>query len=312
MLVITGTLAYDYIMDFPGRFADHILPEQIHNINISFPVEKFAKRRGGTAGNVAYNLSLLKTKHILFSAAGKDFDEYAKEFRKHHISVEHVVIDSTKHTTTGFAMTDMSDNQIWGFFYGASEKMATLDVSTVTSKTDFVLVGPCGGPISIQFAKQCIDNNIPYMFDLGFVVTQLNKEELLLVTSGAKQIIGNDYEIHVLEEKIGDTSKLLEVKTVITTLGEKGAEISDKGKKYTIAVAKAKKVTDPTGAGDAWRAGFLAGYVKKLSIEDCGRLGSVVASFAVEEYGTQEHTFTLKDIQDRYTQTYDSLLQWEE
>ncbi len=147
MLIITGSIAYDYIMDFPGKFGDHILPDQLHNINLSFIVNRFEKRRGGTAGNVSYTLGLLSTPNVLFSTAGNDFEDYAKGFLKQGLDLEGVEIDQTTYTATGFAMTDKKDNQIWGFFYGAAEKNNTLQLSKIIKKVQgkkkesLVLVG---------------------------------------------------------------------------------------------------------------------------------------------------------------------------
>src|SRR5258706_13370298 len=151
MLIITGTIAYDYIMDFPGSFADHILPDQIHKINLSFIVNMFAKRRGGTAGNVSYNLALLTTPNILFSVAGKDFAEYKKSFPKSHVAdLDHVVVDEKNYTATGFAMTDKSNNQIWGYYYGAADGISSLNLQKVAKKNDIVLIGPSGAKGSMS------------------------------------------------------------------------------------------------------------------------------------------------------------------
>src|SRR5579871_3471839 len=170
MIVVTGSIAYDYIMDFPDQFSDHILPEKIHNINLSFIVDKFAKRRGGTAGNVSYALGLLKTPHTLFSVAGKDFAEYKKAFTKIGVSLKHVTLDKKDYTATGFAMTDKSSNQIWGYFYGAAKGIPELQLKKVAKKGDLVLIGPSGAAGSIGFVRQCIDLSIDYMLDRKSVV----------------------------------------------------------------------------------------------------------------------------------------------
>lgn len=308
MIIVTGTIAYDYIMDFPGSFGDHILPNQIHNINLSFAVDKFAKRRGGTAGNTSYTLNLLKTPHVFFSAAGKDFGEYKKHFEKIGIDVSKVLIDKSQYTSTGFAMTDKRDNQIWGYFFGASEKLLQLEIKKVAKKNDLVLVGPCGKSATTSFIKQCAEEGLKYMFDLGFTIIDIDKENLSYGISHALYVIGNDYEITLAKKKLKEWKKIVKVKTIITTFGEKGAFIEDKGVRLGIKSAKPKKVVDPTGAGDAWRAGFLAGIEKGFDIKTCGQMGSVAGSFAVEEYGTQEHRFTIKDFKNRYRQTYKSLL----
>lgn len=309
MIIVTGTLAYDYIMDFPGSFSDHILPHQIHNINLSFIVNKFAKMRGGTAGNVSYSLGLLKTPHILFSVAGKDFGEYKKAFQKLNISLHNVLIDKHNYTATGFAMTDKKDNQIWGYFYGATEKISDLKLKQIANKKDIVLIGPSGAKGSISFVRQCVDLGIKYMFDPGFILTQVNNNDLELGVRHAKYIVGNDYEISMIKNRIKNWKRLFRGKIIITTLGEKGSVIENKGSVHNIKAAKPKKVVDPTGAGDAYRAGLLAGIDKGSDLQTCGQMGAIAASFAIEHYGSQEHKFTIKEFKSRYRQTYNSLLQ---
>lgn len=308
MFIITGTVAYDYIMDFPGAFGDHILPEQIHKINLSFIVNKFARRRGGTAGNVSYSLALLKTKHMLFSYAGTDFEEYKGDFERLGIPVNNVKIDMNNYTSTGFAMTDKNDNQIWGYFYGASEKIPELKLSTVAKKSDLVLIGPAGAKGSMSLVRQCIKLKIPYMFDPGFILTQITDSDLKLGVSSAKYLIGNDYEIDLIKKRVKNFDKVTSDCVVITTLGSKGAIVSAESATYKIKPVKVKKAIDPTGAGDAWRSGFIAGLARKLDLPTCAQMGSVAASFAVEKYGTQEHSYTLSQFKNRYRQAYGILL----
>ncbi|MBI4089702.1 MAG: carbohydrate kinase family protein [Candidatus Levybacteria bacterium] len=307
MIIVTGSLAYDYIMDFPGSFGDHILPEQIHKINLSFIVNKFAKRRGGTAGNVSYSLGLLKTQHILFSIAGKDFKDYKKEFKKFKILTDFVKIEKNKYTSTGFAMTDKNDNQIWGYFYGATDNIYRLKLKTIATEKDFVLIGPCGARGSMSFVKQCAKLGVSYMFDPGFILTEISNKDLLFGVKNAAFVVGNDYEIDLIKERVGQKEFINKI--IITTLGKSGAIINEKGKVHKILPVKPKTVIDPTGAGDAWRSGFLAGWQKNFSLKTCGQMGAVAASFAIEHYGTQEHTYTIKDFINRYRQTYKTLLE---
>lgn len=311
MIIVTGTVAYDYIMDFPGSFGDHILPEQVHKINLSFIVNKFDKRRGGTAGNVSYSLGLLKTPHILFSAAGgKDIEEYKKVFDSMDINTKHLLVVKNAYTATGFAMTDKKDNQIWGYFYGATERSPELQLKKIVKKKDLVLVGPVGSEGSMHMLQQCVSLNIPYMFDPGFILTQVSSKDLLFGVRHAHYIIGNDYELDVIKSRVKGWEKIFADKTIITTLGAKGARIEAEGKTYKILPGIVKKVVDPTGAGDAWRSGFLAGIEKGLDLQTCGEMGSIAAAFAVEQYGCQEHRYTKKEFQDRYRQTYKKMLDW--
>ncbi len=205
-------------------------------------------------------------------------------------------------------MTDKSDNQIWGYFYGASEKIIDLDLTTVATKEDLVLVGPSGEKPTANFIRQLVTAKIPFVFDAGFSVNYLSSTDLTIAVTHADIIVGNDYEIQMLMRKVANFYQLVKNKIMITTKGEKGSIIQQKDAEYVVAPASPNSITDPTGAGDAFRAGFLAGYMKRLPLEVCGRLGNVVASFSIEEYGAQEHKFTIAEVKDRYTKTYSSLL----
>jgi adenosine kinase len=306
MLIITGSIAYDYIMDFPGLFSDHILANKVHNINLSFIVNKFAKRRGGTAGNASYNLGLLNTPHILFSAAGRDFNEYKKTFTKLGINTKHVLIDKKNYTATGFAVTDKTDNQIWGYFYGAADRIPELQLKNVANTGDIVLIGPSGAKGSMSLIKQSITLELSYMFDPGFILTQINDDDLLIGVLHASYIVGNDYEINLIQSRLKNFKELVKNKIVITTFGKKGALIEKNGEKISIAPVIVKDVSDPTGAGDAWRAGFLAGINRNYDLKTCGQLGSVTAAYAISSYGTQEHKFTKSQFTKRYKDAYNT------
>lgn len=308
MIIVTGSLAYDYIMEFPGKFGDHILPEHTHNINLSFIVNKFAKRRGGTAGNVSYSMGLLKTKHILFSYAGTDFEEYKNTFEKMGIDTSHISIDAQESTATGFAMTDSANNQIWGFYYGASSKIPSLKIEKVASSKDFVYIGPQGVDGTVSFIKQCIEQKIKFMLDPGFVLTQITDVDLTLGITHADFIIGNEYEMELIAKRVPNFDSLTKEKTVITTLGSKGATIKSIDRAGNIAAVRVRRVATTTGAGDAWRGGFMSGLERGFDLQTSGQMGAVAASFAVEHFGTQEQQYTIEEFVERYRQTYGDLL----
>lgn len=295
-------------MDFPGAFGDHILPHQIHKINLSFIVNKFARRRGGTAGNMSYSLGLLGTPHILLAAAGKDFRDYKEVFKKIKINTSQVAIFKDLYTATGFAMTDKNNNQIWGYFYGATDESKKLVLKDIATKNDLVIVGPAGAVGSMSMVNQCIALGIPYIFDPGFILTQVSDEDLEKGVKHASYIIGNDYELDLIKQRVKNWKKIFSGKTIITTLGEKGACIESDDKTYIIKPAKVKKVIDPTGAGDAWRSGFLAGLEKGFTLQICGQMGSIAASYAIEKYGTQEHFFTRSGFKKRYEESFHASL----
>lgn len=308
MLIVTGSLAYDYIMDFPGQFNDHILPTQLHQINLSFIVNTFAKRRGGTAGNVSYTLGLLQTDHVLFSTAGKDFTEYKEHFDKMRINTKQVKIYNNTYTATGFAMTDRNNNQIWGYFYGATDYVHTLQLKKFAKKNDLVLVGPQGAKGSLSFVKQCVELSIPYVFDPGFILTQVNDSDLTFGVTHARYVIGNDYEINLIKQRVKHFDRLTKNAKVITTLGEKGAMIVENKQTIIIKPAKPTSVVDPTGAGDAWRGGFLSGLMKNYDLEICGNMGAIAACYCLEQYGTQEHRYSKSQFTKRYKETYNKFL----
>jgi adenosine kinase len=291
-------------MGFPGKFSDHILPEHAQNINVSFIVNSFTKHRGGTAGNISYTLGLLQTQHLLYAVAGKDFDEYETVFKKLKIDLSGVLIDKKLYTATGFAMADKSQNQIWGYYYGAAEKSANLKLSKVAKKNDLVIVGPQGAKGSMSFVKQSVKLGIPYMFDPGFILTEVNNEDLTYGINHASYIIGNEYEIELMKKRILTWNTIVKAKTVITTLGDKGAEIAAGEKTYKIAPVKVKTIATTAGAGDAWRGGFLAGLERNLDLQTAGQIGAVAGAYAVEHTGTQEHFYTKKEFKDRYKLTY--------
>lgn len=308
MIIVTGTIAWDYLMEFPGKFGDHILPEKIHNVNLSFIVNKYAKRRGGTAGNVSYTLGLLQTPHILYSAAGNDFVEYQKAFQKLKIDTHFVYVDKKESTATGFAMTDASNNQIWGYYYGAAENNKILSLKKIAKKSDLVLIGPQGAEGSMHFVDECITLGIDYMFDPGFILTQVSDSDLSRGIQHATYVIGNEYEMELIAKRVKNWSTLKKEKIVITTLSEKGSLIEDKEKAYHIKPIPNSGVVSTAGAGDSWRGGFLSGLQRNFDLQTCGQMGAVAASFTVEHFGTQEHGFSRKEFIARYRKSFGSVI----
>lgn len=310
MITVTGSLAFDYIMNYSGRFADNIMPDKIHKINLSFLLSDLQKQNGGTAGNIAYNLSLLKTDTSIFAAAGNDFDEYSNFLKLKGVDISNIQIIKDKKTASAFIMTDCDDNQITGFYPGAMSDSINYPLSDLKQKPDFVVISPNDPKAMIKFTTECQKSDIPYMLDPGMQLPALDTEDLKKMIMGATILIGNDYEIALLKEKTGLTEgKLLnQVKILITTLGAEGSIIKTSGKEIATVrpggLRNDKGVVDPTGAGDAYRAGFLAGWIKKLDLQVCGQMGSVAACYAVEKYGTTSHSFTLEEFCERYRENF--------
>lgn len=270
-------------------------------------VNTFAKRRGGTAGNVSYTLGLLTTPQILFSVAGMDFGEYKEAFAKLGIDTRHISINKKIYTATGFAMTDKSNNQIWGFFNGAIADSTKLQLKSVAKKNDFVLIGPQGEG-TISMVKQAVTLGVPYLYDPGFTLTNVSDTDLTYGVTHAHSLIGNDYELKLINDRVKDFASLTKEKMVITTLGKDGAKIIVNGKKTVIKPAKPIAVVDPSGAGDAWRGGFLAGWQRGYDLKTCGQMGSIASCYAIEHYGPQEHSYTKQQFAKRYKDTYNETL----
>ena len=304
MITVTGSLAFDYIMDFPGSFSDHIMPDKIHQLNLSFLVNTLNKQKGGTAGNIAYNLALLNSPVSIVGAAGSDFAEYGKFLQDAGVDTSHIKIVDSESTSSAYIMTDLKDNQISAFYPGAMRENSTL--SLISRSEDFVVISPNDPKAMSKFAKEAKDFKLDYMMDPGMQLPALDAEDLKDMVAGSTILIGNDYEISLLSNKIQVTSnKLLEqVKILITTLGEKGSIVQTRGQTYQIPAAKPNQVLDPTGAGDAYRAGFLAGYLRGLDLQICGQMGSVDACYAIEKYGTTSHSFTIDEFKKRYKENF--------
>lgn len=311
MILVTGSLAYDHIMDFPGRFVEHIMPDKIHMLNVSFLVPEMRKSFGGTAGNIAYTLSLLGIKVGILGIIGKDFKEYREFLEKYKIDTSLLQLNFHYYTSTAFGITDGDDNQIWGFYPGADNVSHKLSVKSIKKKLDFAIVAPNNPKAMLKYAGEYKKLGIPYLFDPGMQLRWFTKNDLLAAFSGAKIIIGNDYEVGFMEKmtKMRNLHALSQKgKIIITTLGDKGSRISADGKTTDVHSAQPKNTSDPSGAGDAYRAGFMAGYMRSFDIKTCGQMGSLASVYTVEKYGTTTHYFTKKEFCRRYKSNFNEEL----
>lgn len=317
MLLVSGSLAYDTIMDFPGTFTDHILPEKLHTLNVSFLVPKMHKSYGGTAGNISYTLALLGVRPTIVGRVGSDFGPYEEFLQAKGVDTSQIGHDTDCYTATAVGITDSADNQIWGFYPGADEKSETLSVKKIISsvktqsspsaQSHFAIIAPHNPSAMMKFSREYTELGIPYLFDPGMQLRWLSGENLKEAFGGAKIIIGNDYEIAMMEKMTGVKDlhqQADDQKIIITTLGEKGSHITQGKQIYDIPVVPVSSAEDPSGAGDAYRAGFVAGYLKQLPLEVCGRLGALAASYAVESYGTVDHQFTKEEFETRYKENF--------
>ena len=312
-IVVTGSIGFDYIMDFPGVFADRIMPEKIHQISLSFLVDSLKKNWGGTGGNIAYTLGLLQNQPILLASAGNDFIPYEAFLTSHGVNAAYITQFNDIATGAYFVITDRSDNQIGAFYTGAMRYAAQLSLKTITEKIDLVIIA-ANDPIAMKkYVTECKELRLPYLYDPAFQIDTFSLSELEEAVMGAHMLIGNDYEIELILKKLRlNKEKLLkQVSVVVTTLGSKGALIERKTKKgieeITINPAKPTRVIDPTGAGDAFRAGFLAGLARGFDLQTCGQMGALAAVYTVEKYGTTTHTFTVAQFITRFHKNYSSV-----
>ncbi len=305
-VVVTGSLSYDFIMDFSGRFADRIMPDKIHKISFSPLVDTLNKQFGGTAVNIGYSLKLLGIEPIILTSAGNDFAPYKKFLRKHKISTQYIPEISSAVCGTYFIVTDKDDNQIGAYYKGALTHNRILSVSTIKEHIDFFVIAPDEPKAMKQYIAESKKRHIPYLYDPAFQIGDFTADELRDGISGAKILIGNDYEIALIEQKLYITHEKLiaMVPILITTLGSKGSIIETPKEAIHIKPAKPINTSDPTGAGDAYRAGFVAGYLRGYDLAVCGRMGSVAAVYTVEKYGTQTHHFTKKEFIKRYYENF--------
>ncbi len=311
-ILVSGSLAYDYVMDFPDSFKNHILPDQIHILNVSFVVDKLNKNFGGCAGNIAYTMKLLGEEPIILGALGQDATDYLEHFKKVKLKTAYIKRVEDKFTASAHITTDKDDNQLIAFYSGAGEAAVDLSVSAVQEKLDLALITPTKKEAMIKHAKECYELQIPFVFDPSHQLTAFTPQELMLLLGQAKFFIGNDYEMKLTQEKTGwEMAELLkQVPVVITTLGVQGSVITTKDGNIEVGICPALSVDDPTGAGDAYRAGFFTAYVKGLDLKTCGQVGAVAATYTVEKYGTQTHEFTLAEFKERYQKTFKDNLNW--
>lgn len=296
-VIISGSIAYDEIMDFPGEFADFFHPEKLHQINVSFVVNKLEKQLGGTATNISYNLSQALNylnKNISLKAVstiGKDGKDFLNFFKKNKIDINGIMQYHNLYTATGKVITDKKDNQIWGFYYGANKKVININFQKVNKNNSFFILSATHKNPFLNMQSKVIVNKLPYLYDPGMSLTWITDKDLLKGVLNSKYLVGNDYEIAMILKRIKKTINDLTNRglRIITTLGEQGVYYEEKNKKIKVKGCKVKRMVDPTGAGDAWRGGFIAGLVSDLKLQECLKLGNVFASFSIETYGTVNH-----------------------
>jgi len=301
-IVISGSLAFDYIMTYPGSFQDHIIPDKTHVLSVSFLFDSLRRYRGGVAGNIAYNFALLGERPALVGAGGSDFGDYRATFEGLGIDTSRVIDVPSELTGSAFMSADLAGNQIAGFYPGASNAAAELSVLELGRGAVFGMVGATTREAMQRHAREFAESGCRLIYDPSQQVVSLAVEELREGIAQAWGVIGSDYEMAVIEQKTGLTlSDLVEqLPFVGVTFAEHGSELHFEGKHTRIPAVTAEPLIEPTGGGDAYRAGVFKGLALGLPLEIAGRMGSVAATYAVEQHGSQVHTYTSSQFVDRF------------
>ena len=301
--LICGSLAFDTIMVFPDKFKHHILPEKIHMLNVAFLVPEMRREFGGTAGNIAYNLRLLEDNPLIMATVGEDFGAYNAWLDSNNISSAHIKKIANSFTAQAFITTDTDDNQITAFHPGAMNESYQNSVNDAKGIT-LAIIAPDGRDGMFKHAQECFDAGIAFLFDPGQGLPMFNGEELLSFIEMADFLAVNDYEAQMLQDKTGLDLETLaaKVKAMIVTLGANGSHIYAEGQRFDIPPVKAEAVVDPTGCGDAYRAGLLYGIARGWDWPTCGRLASVMGAIKIASRGGQNHQPSKDEIEQIYTQ----------
>lgn len=308
-LIVTGSIAYDYLMTFPGAFTELLLPEHLSRLSLSFLVDEMEKRRGGCAPNIAYTLALLGERPRLMGTAGQDFDEYRRWLEAAGIDTSLVTEVPGKFTASFFCSTDKANNQIASFYTGAMADADTLSFRTV-GPADLVIISPNDPKAMVQYAEECRALGLRYIFDPGQQCARMDGDELRAGLVGANIVISNDYEFELIREKTGlDVDALLErSEAVIVTRGKDGSSIYTAADRIDVPAVPEHRVADPTGVGDAFRGGLMKGLAMGADWETCGRLGSVAATYALEHVGGQSHAYAIDEFRARYETHFGALV----
>jgi adenosine kinase len=303
--LICGSVAFDTIMVFEDRFRNHILPDKIHMLNVSFLVPQLRREYGGCAGNIAYNLRLLGDAGVPMATVGRDFAQYGEWMQQVGVPTEHIKVLEDEHTAQGFVTTDLDDNQIWAFHPGAMQRSHLNRVSDAQGVT-LGIVAPDGRDGMIEHAAQFAAAGIPFVFDPGQGLPMFGGEELKAFIDQATWVAVNDYEWQVLQQKTGWSADelLRHVDALIVTRGAEGSTIRAGGREMHIPCARPTAVVDPTGCGDAYRAGILHGLMHGLDWETTGRIASLLGAVKIESRGTQNHRFTAAEFERRYRENF--------
>jgi len=311
-LIVTGSIAYDYLMSFPGKFTEHFLPDHLQRVSLSFLVDSMDKRRGGCAPNIAYTLALLGEKPYVMATAGQDFKDYGEWLQAAGVDISLVHHVRDKFTASFFCSTDTENNQIASFYTGAMANASELSFRTV-DQPGLVIISPNDPAAMIQYAEECRTLGIPFIFDPSQQCARMSGDELRDGISGARLVICNDYEFELIRQKtgMGEDDMLGQVQSLVITRGEEGCSLLEKDgdaiSRVDVKAVRPHRIVDPTGVGDAFRGGFMKGMAVGRPFKECAQLGSVAATYALEHLGGQGHAYTMKEFGDRYAEHFGPL-----
>ena len=309
-IAVTGSIATDHLMTFPGRFTESLVAEQLNNVSLSFLVEDLDIRRGGVAANICFGMAVLGLNPTLVGAVGEDFEDYRSWLERHGVDTESVHVSELRHTARFLCTTDADHNQIASFYPGAMTEARNIELGAVARRLgalDLVVVGPNDPEAMVRHTDECRDRGIPFVADPSQQLARMGRDEIRQLVDGASYLFTNEYEAALTEQKTGWSSdEILErVSTRITTHGAKGAVVERKGEEpVRVACPQEKSKTDPTGVGDAFRAGFLAGVAWGLPYGRCAEVGSLLATHVIETVGTQEYELGRRHFLERLGEAY--------
>lgn len=301
-LVLTGGIAYDYLMTFPGHFSEHLIPDRLDRVSLSFLVDSLTRRRGGIAANIAYTLALLGERPKVMATAGDDSEEYLAWMEEQGIDTSAIEIIPGESTASFFVTTDQSQAQIGSFFAGAMAYASQLSFTNLDQRPDLAMISPNDLEAMVTYTQECRQLGIPYFYDPSQQIIRLHREDLRQGIEGCQALFSNDYEFRMIEEKteLSLDAICASVDFLIITRGEDGTDLYTDNTEVHIPAIKPQSIADPTGVGDAFRAGFLKGYMNGLRLERCCQMGTLAATYCLEADGSMGHSYNFDQFKSRF------------
>ena len=309
-ILLTGSIAYDYLMTFPGYFREHILPDELDRISLSFLVDSMIRRRGGIAANIAVTLAQLGERPVVMATVGEDFGEYRAWLEALGVDTTHIRAIDGLFTASFFVTTDRANAQIATFYTGGMAKASTLRLADLHARPKLVMISANDPEAMAGYVRECHELGLAYIYDPSQQVVRLDAETLVNGVTGALAVFGNDYEFRLIQEKTGLSPEQIDTLSgfVVITRGERGVDIVTDGRRLHVAAVAPRTIADPTGVGDAFRGGFLKAFLHDRPLETCGRVGALAATYCLEHPGSQGHTFDLPTFLSRYRQVFGEAL----